>query len=220
MSSGETLPCPGELISIFVSLIIGGLFGFGLSLGLSTLNFSWRDFPGVRVPANLAIAVAVVAMVADAFAIFAICAYSGHKGLIFASLILCGIVAVFEFVVAITAFVYPLTILASIDEHWDDLAFNESRFAVEVEFECCGFGWYDDERTCGFTKSSNVETKSCKSALAGSIEKYGNTMGFGTIGMVGAEIVFLLFVYCYRFVVTCDKKDKPTDKKSGFETVS
>jgi hypothetical protein len=178
-----------------------GYIAFGVFLGTSVGNSSWVDFPNAHGPRNLVIAVAVVGGASAAFKLFLSLV---NKVVINRILILWAIVIVFECAVAITAFVYPLTILASIDEHWDDPTFDKPRLTVEGQFTCCGFGWYDSERTCGFRKSSNVETKSCKAALAGSIEEYGNTIGFAVIGMAGAEIVMMLLVCWSSFCVTFD----------------
>jgi hypothetical protein len=196
---------------------IAGITQFIIYLSTSARDFSWVDFPSATLPVNFAVAVTAVALASSIFAIGVLCEKKRLNNLI---LIVCAIVTVFECVVAITAFVYPLTILASVDEHWDDLAFNEARLGVEAEFECCGFGWYDSERTCGFTKSSNVETKACRPALAGSIEKYGNAIGFPMMGMAGAEIFFMLLVYSYRFVMTSDETDPQTGNENGFKTIS
>jgi hypothetical protein len=197
----------------FSSLIV-----FGIFLAVDTGRESWNDFPGANGPRILAIAGSVVVGASTVLNIFFI---MWGKGLITPILIVCGIMTVFACVVAITAFVYPLMILASVDEHWNDPTFDKPRLAVEGEFNCCGFAWYDSERTCGFWTSSNVDPNSCKAALAGSLETYANTIGFAAIGVAGSHIFAMLVVYrCRRFCLPSDLQDQPIGNESDFRKMS
>ena len=78
-----------------------------------------------------------------------------------------------------------------LDKKWHEESFNETRYAIEYRFECCGFTTPDPETQCGY-KPETESPKLCYDKITDIFNKYMKFVKIIFIVIIVIEVIMLL----------------------------
>jgi hypothetical protein len=184
--------CPSVskvIIGLLNGAIIIGAIVAGVYLYQQRDNVPWASFALAEVPPRVILAVVCFAIASALIGLLAICCDNCIRLLYLVTVVL---VILIEISAVIVALVYKDKILTSIDDHWQDPDYQESRITVEKQFQCCGFETPEEVAECGFKPETGSENVTCKDKIAKSIATYEDKIVIGAVVLAVAEILLLI----------------------------
>jgi hypothetical protein len=166
--------------------LVCSLVGFG-GFWVVPKGEVWAKNTGNGQPEKLLLAVFIFAVISFFFGFLFACCMEPVALLYWAAV---TIVLVLSFALIVWTSVYNLQTLKSIDKHWNDLSYNQTKFEIERAFGCCGFGAPDRLSSCG--ASPNARNVTCKDWLSKEIARYQKEVGIDVGILAACQIILLI----------------------------